>query len=129
MLTYAVLAGGVVVNRAIADADFAAGQGWIEAGEAQIGWLYDGQGFTAPPPVPAPVPPVISARQIKLALLASGQFDQIEAFVAQQGREVQIGWEYAVEYLRNDPTLLAMADAFGMKDDQIDDLFRLAVTL
>ena len=49
--------------------------------------------------------------------------------MAAADRAVQISWEYAVEWRRDDPTLNAMAAAFGMSDAEVDDIFRLAATL
>ena len=77
----------------------------------------------------APVPEAVSPRQIKLALLAEGMLDPIEAFVSGADRAVQIAWEYAVEFRREDPLLTQMAAGFGMSSGQVDDLFRHAATL
>jgi len=79
--------------------------------------------------IPDPVPQVVSARQIKLAMLDADLLDEVEAFAAQQDRAVQISWEYAVEFQRQDPMLVAMAGAFGLTDEQVDDLFRAAALL
>lgn len=79
--------------------------------------------------LPDPVPATVSARQIKLALLAADLLDDVEAFAASQDRAVQISWEYAVEFERQDPMLTAMAAAFGLTDEQVDDLFRAAAEL
>jgi hypothetical protein len=78
---------------------------------------------------PAPVPSSVSPRQLKLALLASGQLDQIEAFVASADKSVQISWEYTTEFQRDNPLLNQMAAAFGMTSDQVDTLFRAAANL
>ena len=48
-MRYAIIENNVVVNVAEADADFAASQGWIEADDAGIGWLWDGEKLTPPP--------------------------------------------------------------------------------
>lgn len=79
--------------------------------------------------MPQSCPQTVSARQIKLALLGADLLDSIETFVAAQPRAVQISWEYATEFDRNDPMLAGMALAFGMSDEQIDDLFRTAIGL
>ena len=49
MARYAIIENNVVTNVAEADADFAASQGWVEAGDAGIGWLWDGEKLTPPP--------------------------------------------------------------------------------
>jgi hypothetical protein len=49
--SYGVIEGGVVVNAVLAEADFAAEQGWVLLPEG-VGplWLYDGFTFSAPLP-------------------------------------------------------------------------------
>lgn len=55
MARYAVINDGVVSNHALADdAEFAAAQGWIPAGDSSIGDLWDGENFTPAPPAPEP---------------------------------------------------------------------------
>ena len=57
---YAIIENGVVTNVVLAEAEFAAEQGWIECQDASPGWKYDGTTFTesdlvvAPEPAPAP---------------------------------------------------------------------------
>ena len=51
-MIYSVVDEGVVVNHALADAEFAASQGWIPAGDSRIGDLWDGEVFTPAPPAP-----------------------------------------------------------------------------
>jgi hypothetical protein len=81
-------------------------------------------------PVPeVQVPTVVSPRQIKLALHAQGLLDSIEAFVAQADRSVQINWESAVEWQRDNELLNSMATAFGLDSTQVDQLFILAASL
>jgi hypothetical protein len=75
------------------------------------------------------VPDVVSARQMKLALLGAGLLDTVEAFVALQPREVQISWEYAIEFRRDDLMLADMAEAFGMGHEQVSQIFRAAAAL
>lgn len=75
------------------------------------------------------IPEVVSARQMKLALLGAGLLDGIEAFVVTQDRAVQISWEYATEFRRDDPMLVNMAEAFSMTYEQVDDVFRAAAQI
>lgn len=65
----------------------------------------------------------LTARQARLILLQAGLLDDVEAAVAAAGRDVQLEWEYATEIKRTWPTLVNMAAALGMTDDQLDDLF------
>lgn len=48
MARFAIIGAGRVINHAEADADFAAAQGWVPAGESRIGDLWDGETFTPP---------------------------------------------------------------------------------
>ena len=73
-MRYAIIAAGVVVNAAVSDPDYAASQGWVDmpAG-VDIGWLYDGQTFTAPPPV------VRDPEEVKAEIVVSTQA-RLDAF-------------------------------------------------
>ena len=48
----AIIEDGVVKNVVKADPEFAQSQGWVVSDTAKIGDLYDGSGFTTPPPEP-----------------------------------------------------------------------------
>ena len=49
MSNYAIIENGIVVNTAVAEADFANSQGWVQLqGNAGIGWEYDGNAFKNP---------------------------------------------------------------------------------
>lgn len=54
MARFAIPHEGVVINHAEAEPDFAALQGWVPAGDSNIGDLWDGENFTPPPPAPEP---------------------------------------------------------------------------
>ena len=47
-MRYAIIENGVVVNVALAEADYAAEQGWIDCPDAGPGWTYANETFTAP---------------------------------------------------------------------------------
>ena len=57
---YAIIENGLVANVVVADAEFAAQNGWIACPDAGPGWQYDGTAFTEldsilePTPAPAP---------------------------------------------------------------------------
>ena len=76
--------------------------------------------YVPPPPV---VPQVISMRQARLALYGAGLLDDVEAAVAQSTKDVQIEYEYATELNRQWPTLVFLAGALGLTDEQLDNLF------
>ena len=48
----AIIEDGVVKNIVKADPEFAQSQGWVVSDTAKVGDLYDGSGFTTPPPEP-----------------------------------------------------------------------------
>lgn len=72
-MRYAIIENGVVTNVVVAEADYAAEQGWIECPNAGLGWLYDGQTFTAPPVPPAPEPVPTPTKEQLLAQLQALQ--------------------------------------------------------
>lgn len=79
--------------------------------------------------VPAPVPQVITPRQCRILLLQQGLLPQVEAMVAAGDDATRITWEYAVEFQRNDPLLLAMAAGLGLTEQQLDEFFMAASQL
>lgn len=54
-MRHAIIANGVVVNMAEAEAEFGAAQGWIASETASIGDLWDGSTFSKPPVDPLQV--------------------------------------------------------------------------
>jgi hypothetical protein len=85
--------------------------------------------FSPPAPVVLGVPQITSPRQLKLALLSAGLLDAVDAFVASADRAVQISWEYSTEFHRDHPLLGAMIQAFGMSQEQVDQLFITAAMI
>jgi hypothetical protein len=53
---YAIIEDGVVLNVVVADAEYAAQQGWVECPDAGPKWLYADGVFTKPEIIPVPVP-------------------------------------------------------------------------
>jgi hypothetical protein len=74
-----------------------------------------------------PAPTVISMRQCRLALLSAGYLAQVEsalsALPSPQKEAALIEWEYATEVQREHPMILAIGQAIGLTDAQLDDLF------
>jgi hypothetical protein len=76
---YAIIENGLVTNVVLADAEFAAEQGWIECPNAGPGWKYDGTTFTEPDPVVAPEPVAPTKEQLMAQLAAlSAQIQALE---------------------------------------------------
>lgn len=74
-----------------------------------------------------------SMRQARLALLQSGLLAQVDPAIAAmpdpQRSQAAIEWEYATTVQRTSPFVLALGSSLGLDDDQLDELFVLAVTL
>lgn len=79
----AVIDGSAVINIIEATEDFELpGQVLAPAGDAQIGWTYDGTTFS-PPPAPKPtIPTEVTRRQILTALGGLGWITEAEAEAA-----------------------------------------------
>ncbi len=79
--------------------------------------------------VPVTVPETVTPRQARLALIAAGLDDDVDAYFAAQPKAVQVAWEFATEYHRDDPIISAAAAAIGLTGQQVDDLFIQAAAL
>ncbi|MBB6224576.1 hypothetical protein [Rhizobium leguminosarum] len=77
---------------------------------------------------PLPVA-AVSARQFKLQLLAAGLLDNVDAWVAQQPRDVQIAYEYSGTFVKDSPMMAAGFAAMGFAPQQIEQFFAEAASL
>lgn len=96
-------------------------------------WVFESApvpGDSGSPTLP-PAALSVTRRQAFLALLSTGLLDQVETFIAQEStpRVVKITWETALDFKRDNPLLLAIAQELGLPDSQLDSLFELARTL
>lgn len=85
-----------------------------------------------PEPLPAPAAPVpssISPRQIRQALTRAGLRQQVEDSVAAGDQDLKDWWEFATEFLRDNPHVAMMAKQLGISDSQLDDLWRVGGAL
>lgn len=80
------------------------------------------------PPAPPPVT-TVTPRQARLALLAAGLLDQVEAAVASAGGATKITWDYAAVINRDDPLITTLGASLNLTSAQIDALFTQAATL
>lgn len=71
----------------------------------------------------------VSSRQFKLQLLAAGLIDQVDAWVAQQSRDVRIAYEYSGTFVKDSPMMTAGFAAMGFTAPQIDAFFSAAAKL
>lgn len=76
--------------------------------------------------IPPSMPTSVSPAQARLALLAAGKLDQVEAIVAAADQSTQIAWNNASVIERDSPTVAALAGALGLTDAQLDELFTTA---
>ena len=82
------------------------------------------------PPVPA-----LTRRQFRLALVTNGyNLADIESLIAQieddtQRQIIQIEWQDATVFERNNSSLLTIAALMGLSSTQIDELWAQALTL
>lgn len=76
----------------------------------------------------------VTKLQLKLALIDFGIMPSSIILAINQIENIPVRetfltlWSDAVFFERNDPSLISMADALGLKSEQIDSLFRLAIT-
>jgi hypothetical protein len=84
-------------------------------------------------PLPS-VPPSVSPRQMRIALITSGVSlqdieDTLDSLPEPHRSIAKVTWEYSVEFQRNNPILISLAPMLGLTEQQVDDLFILASTL
>lgn len=93
--------------------------------------LHQDASENTPSPDASQMPISVTRRQAFLALLSAGLLDQIESYMALETtpRVVKITWETALDFKRDNPLLLAIAQELGLPDSQLDSLFELARTL
>ncbi len=88
-------------------------------------WVYAQYPVVDTPPVPL----IITARQIRLALNQVGLRDAVEAAVAVGDRDLRDWWEFSTEVHRDNPMVIGMISALGVTPEQADTLWRLGATL
>ena len=70
-----------------------------------------------------------SPLQMRRALRQAGLYDTVVAWVATQEDEISEAWEYATFFYRLDPFILVAGPALGKTDEDLDQLFTLAMSL
>ena len=80
-------------------------------------------------PAPAPVPTSLTMKQARLALLAAGHLDAVQAGVSAMPRASQIAWEFAATVDRGDPLTATLAAALGLDAAALDALFTAGAAL
>lgn len=74
-------------------------------------------------PIELKVPKVVSPRQVRLLLLQQNLLEEVETMIATQDRAIQIAWEYAQEFRRDDVLLNQLSSNLGLTKEQIDNFF------
>ena len=70
----------------------------------------------------ASVPTQITPRQLRLQLLSSLLLDEVET-MCNTNREMQIWFEYSLDFQRSHPMIEAMAVQLGLTQDNMDNFF------
>lgn len=126
-----VIENGVVINTVEVNQIEA---GMVAAqGNEGIGWLYDGQEFSLPPP-PAPlVPQEVTMRQARLALLENGLLANVQTAINSlpepDRTKAQIEWDYSNALQRSNAFVATLGSALGLSSQDLDDLFIQASAL
>lgn len=101
--------------------------GYIEIeSHNQAGW-HRVDGALVPPPPPAVMS--VTRRQLKQGLTRIGLRAAVEAAMAVADQDTKDWWSDSLNFERSNPVMNAMAVALGKTPADIDNLFRLAVTL
>lgn len=66
--------------------------------------------------------------QMRRALRASGLLDVVNQYLETADEEVVEAWEYATKIDRDDPFILAVQQLLNKTDEEVDNLFKLALT-
>lgn len=82
------------------------------------------------PVIEPPAPISVTPWQLRKALISLGLDEQIEAAVAaSKDKVLKAGWEYATEFVENDPLVQAMGQTLGKTVEEMHGLFSFAKTL
>ena len=77
----------------------------------------------------ASIPASVSPRQIRQALNRAGLRANVEAAVAAGDQDTKDWYEFATEFERSSPIVVALGKALGVPSLQLDDLWTLAAAL
>lgn len=71
----------------------------------------------------------LSPRQIRMALTRAGLRTAVESAVAAGDQDLKDWYEFSTAFERRNPQVLVMAAALNVSEAQLDDLWRLGITL
>lgn len=96
------------------------------------GWIVDGTTFVPPTDRPR-VPDSITMRQARRCLRLRGLLDAVQPAIDSlpdpDREDAQIDWDYSATVERDRGFVLQVAQALGLSDQQLDELFIEAATL
>ena len=107
----------------------------VDGASGNIGDSWDGEQFSASPPPPesTAVPQQVTMRQARLALLAAGKLDQVDAVINALPDDkkgvARIEWDYSSAVERGWPLVAALGQSLGLGDAALDQLFITAAGL
>ena len=98
-----------------------------------VDWVVLPERPPLPEPAPPAVPPSVTMRQARLALLGAGLLASVDVAIdslpSPQKEAARIEWEYATEVQRSSGLVPMMAAALGLDDAALDALFIEAAAL
>jgi hypothetical protein len=107
-----------------------------------IGHTYDGENFTAPEPEPVvvPVPEFVTKGQLIRSLYQIHSVTvetldaTVEAIIAglpagMDQTEYTYQWRYSTTVYRSNPLVPIVGSVLGLTEEQVDDVYRYAITL
>lgn len=132
-MNYAVIDNGIVENIIVADEGFTIdGKTLVPADGAAIGDTWDGSMFIKPP-APPEVFPDLTMRQFRLALIAAGLDEAVEAALVAMpgtaGKMARAEYEYASTVVRDNSLVSGLSGSLGLTEEQINTMWRSAVLL
>ena len=115
------LADGAHIPADPGNTDYQEYQRWLDAGNEPEPYR----------PPPKPVPQSVTRFQARAALHLAGLLPRVEALMSDQATDplARIAWQDAQEFRRQGPTVLVMAQALGLSEQQLDELFTTAASL
>lgn len=137
-MTFAIIEQDTVINRILAD------ESWVEQycddngytytsdPAAQIGYVLEEGEWVRPEPEPAPVPEITVTRfQAKAALSQGGYLPAVDALMSDPETDaiMRLEWLEKPTFSRSSPTLLWAADQLELTEQEVDDLFTLALSI
>ncbi len=133
-MRFAIIEDGIVANIVLAEQEFAADQGWVEAVDGVgPGWFFNGVEFMPPAPSAPVVPQSVTMVQARLVLFANGILDDVETAInslPSPAKEMAlIEWNHRTEVRRESPLLAQLQPILDLNDEQIDAMFIAASAL